>query len=322
MPNMEYETTSNIGNINPSGLKKTGKKVDKKGSSKFNWKKLTIVVVLIGGTIVGIFQGIPLAKKYLVVPEVPYSITDTLAANQSATFLDEVLAYQAVPEGQPTLLESVRQLEIYLDMSVKLKDLKLNSYTDTVIAIEETDTFNKDLEEKYQEFISLRESTNKNVLSNDSLRLHTLAAELNGYKEVVDSKITTSGYGILANYGIFVAKTAVLDASGISYTNIKNLTIPYEDTSYSVRYTDPTTGKEFVIDVPSTSIIHRVINNVYRAQTKDTTDLTTDEIIEDLSGYLNDIKVAMFMRYENDGTLRTTNNYDDIREIIETSKTK
>ena len=327
MENMENNNQGqvNLGHVNPEGIKKASKKVDKKGSSKFSWKTVIIFVVAVAGAVVAAWKGIPYVTGNLMVPEIPYSVTDTLAANSQATFLDEVLAQKEVAEGELSLLEQVVQLEVYLDMSGKLDDLKLTSYTDTVIEIEETENFNKELEEKYQEFLTLKESTNREVLSEDALRLYTLAAELNGYKAVVDSKITTEGYDILAQYGILVAKTAVIDASGISYTNIGNLTIPSEPSehsSYVIEYKDPTTGKVFTIKIPGSSIIHDVMDNVYRAQTKDTTNLSSEEIISDLSKYLNDAKVAAFMRYENDGTLRTTNDYNDVREIIEAPKTK
>lgn len=327
MENMKNNSQGpvNLGHVNPEVIKKSSKKVDKKGSMKFSWKTVVIFVVAVAGVVVAAWKGIPYVTGNLMVPEVPYSVTDTLAANSQATFLDEVLAQKEVAEGELSLLEQVVQLEVYLDMSGKLDDLKLTSYTDTVIEIEETENFNKELEEKYQEFLALKESTNKEVLSEDSLRLYTLAAELNGYKAIVDSKITTEGYDILAQYGILVAKTAVIDASGISYTNIGNLTIPSEPSehsSYVIEYKDPTTGKVFTIKIPGSSIIHDVMYNVYRAQTKDTTNLSSEEIISDLSKYLNDAKVAAFMRYENDGTLRTTNDYNDVREIIEAPKTK
>lgn len=314
-----------LGHVNPEGIKKSSRKADRKGSSRFNWKTVVIFVTILGGVVTAIWKGVPYLTGNLIVPKIPYSITDTLAANSQATFLDEVLAQKQVAEGELSLLDQVVQLEVYLDMSGKLDDLKLTSYTDTVFEIEETEDFNKQLEEKYQEFLLLKESTNKDVLSEDALRLYTLAAELNGYKAIVDSKITAEGYDILAQYGILVAKTAVLDASGISYTNIDNLTIPAEPTEnkdYVIEYTEPKTGKVFTIKIPGASIIHDVIDDVYRAQTKDTADISSEEIISDLTEYLNDVKVASFMRYKNDGTLKTKNDYNDVREIIETPKSK
>lgn len=320
--NQENQENIKLGQINPEGISRASKKADRKKSSTF--KKVIIVLCVVSGVVVGAWKGIPFVTGKLMVPTIPYSVTDTISANSNATFLDEVLEQQQkqTKEGQLSLLEEVKQLETYLDMYGKLEDLKLSSYTETVVEIEETETFNKDLEDKYREFTELLETTKKDVLSNDSLRLYSLAAELNGYKAIVDSKITTDGYDILADYGILVAKTAVLDASGISYMNIGNLRIPSETENYVIEYSDPDTDKVFKINIPSLSIIHRVISNVYSAQTKDTTDLTTEEIIKDLTKYLNDAKVATFMRYSNDESLLTTNTYDDVREIIESSKTK
>ena len=304
---------SSLAHVSPSTISRAGKKPDKNGSSGFSFKKFFGAVIII----VGIGATIPYIESQLSVPEIPYSVADTLAVNADETYLDEVLKQQAKEKEQASLLEQVTQLELYLDMYGKLKDLHLSSYTDAVIAVKETADFNNELVRKYQEFVNLSKDIEKDVLSEDAIRLYHLAAELNGYKAVVDSKITSGGYDILAQYGMLVAKTAVLDASGISYTNIGNLTIPYESDNYVIEYKDPTTGKVFTINISGNSIIHRVMNNIYRAQTKDATGLTTAEIVADLTEYLNDYKVATFMRYDNDGTLDTTNDYDDVRDAIE-----
>lgn len=306
---------SSLAHVSPSTISRAGRKPDKKGSSGFSFKKVFGAVIVI----VGIAAAIPCINKQLSVPEIPYSVADTLAVNANDTYLDEVLEQQAKEKEQASLLEQVTQLELYLDMYGKLKDLHLSSYTDAVIEVEETADFNNELERKYEEFVKLSKDIEKDVLSEDAIRLYHLAAELKGYKAVVDSKIISDGYDIFAQYGKLVAKTAVLDASGISYTNIGNLTIPYESDNYVIEYKDPTTGKVFTINISGNSIIHRVMNNIYRAQTKDPARLTTAEIVADLTEYLNDAKVATFMRYgyENDGTLYTINDYGDVRDAIE-----
>ncbi len=306
-----------INHINAEGLKRAGKKTDRKGSSKFI--KIILGLLISGGIIVGVWKGIPYVKDNYITPEIPYSITDTINMNADETLLDELLS----TDKYSTLLNQVIQLEAYLEISNKLADLNLSSYTEAVAEVTESDNFDADLHAKYDEFIELVQSIDSDVLSQEALRLHQLAAELNGYKQIIDSKITVDGYNTLANYGILVAKTAVLDASGIGYENIDNLRIPHEadnEEDTVIIYTDPNTGKKFRIKIANNSIIRGVIDDVYRAQTKDTTELTTDQIIGDLTGYLNDFKVATFMRYANDGTLTTTNNYGDVREV--TSKVK
>ena len=333
----EEKSGIHIYHVNESGIKKSSSKVDRKGSSKFDWKIVLITIAAVAALGVGVGGMLHpiLDAALLKTPEIPYSVADTLATNSDETSLDEILEQQKTEDGQLSLLEKVKQLEMYLDMSGKLDDLHLISYTDKVIEIEETDTFDEDLATKYQEFLTLSKNTKEDVLSEDALRLNELAAELNGYKGVVDSKITADGYDILAEYSILVAKTAVLDASGISYTNIGNLSIPKSNMTSAVQggnfvinYTAPTTGEVFDIHIPSSSffrgqsIIHDVIENAFSSQTKDKTNLTVEEIIKDLKKYLNDAKVATFARYTNDGSLVTTRSYQEIRDIIEAPKTK
>jgi hypothetical protein len=129
----------------------------------------------------------------------------------------------------------------------ELDELNLESYTKTVIPATQDENFDKNLKEKYSRFLNIISQDNfkKDVLSQESLEVHTLAAELNGYKEAVESKITTHGYEIVAEFGIYAAKTEVIDASGISYMNISNLTIQdLFDTLLGLSATEPSIPNE------------------------------------------------------------------------------
>lgn len=306
-----------LGHINVDGLENAGKHVDMKGSSKFNFKKIIITIVLIATGAATLINGIPHYNKYLNTPNIPYSIEDTISLNSDSIFIDELCA-----NGENSiLLEQVGNIELYLQMSTKLDELHLERYTENVTPVEETESFENDLETKYQSFVALVAQTDKDILSQDAIKLYQLAAELNGYKKIVDSKITTEGYSILSKFGILVVKSSLLSGSGMSYTNIENSRIPWESEEYVINYTDPSTGKEFVTSVPAVSIIHRVMECVYDAQSLEDVaeeELSLPTVKKDLNKFLNYIKVAMFSRYENNGSLKSTVNYDEIREKVKT----
>lgn len=333
MENNHENQGININSLNTEGLSKASKHVDRKGSSKFSWKVILIVSLLLGGTVVGLATGIPAYRNNYVVPNVPFALVDSIDQNKQSTFLDEVLNDQSskVAEGHLSLLEEVQQLELYLNMVNDLDELNLESYTKTVIPATQDENFDKNLKEKYSRFLNIISQDNfkKDVLSQESLEVHTLAAELNGYKEAVESKITTHGYEIVAEFGIYAAKTEVIDASGISYMNISNLTIPasMKNNDYHIIYTDPTTSKEYRIEVPANSIVHKLIDSIYYAQVSsrknvvdgqsvNSENLTTAQIVEDLNRILNEIKVSMYVSHTNDGTLKPIVGYNDVRQMV------
>lgn len=333
MENNQQVNGIHIEDINPEGLRHASSRVDRQGSAKFNWKVIFIVSLLIGGVVTALATGIPAYRNNYVVPDIPFAVVDAIDQNKQSTFLDEVLNEQAkgVEEGKMNLLEEVQQLELYLNMINDLNDLDLPSYTDAVIAVTQDENFDKNLKEKYARFLEIigTDGFNKDVLSQESLELHRLAAELNGYKKAVESKITTHGYEIVAEFGIYAVKTEVVDASGISYMNINNLTIPgsMESNDYHVIYTDPTTQKEYKIVVPSNSIVHKLIDSIYHAQVSsrkavsdaesvNSEKLTTNQIVKDLNEILNQIKVSMYASHENNGKLRPIIGYNEIRETV------
>lgn len=330
MENNQQVHGIHIEDVNPEGLRKAASRVDKQGSSKFNWKVILIVAAVIGGIVTALATSIPAYRNNYVVPDIPFAVVDAMDQNKQSTFLDEVLNEQA-NSGEISLLDEVKKLELYLNMINDLNDLNLTSYTITVLPANQDDNFDKNLKEKYARFLEIisKEGFNKDVLSQESLELHRLAAELNGYKKAVESKITTHGYEIVAEFGIYAVKTEVVDASGISYMNINNLTIPgsMESNNYHVIYTDPTTQKEYKIVVPSNSIVHKLIDSIYHAQVSsrkavsdaesvNSEKLTTDQIVKDLNEILNQIKVSMYASHENNGKLKPIIGYNDIRETV------
>lgn len=335
--NMENNKTGasvRIDNVNSEGIAKAGKHVDRAGSAKFNWKTILIVIMLLGFTVVGVATGIPSFRNKYVVPDIPFAVVDAMSQNEQSTFLDEVLAEQAknIQGTELSLLEEVQQLELYLNLINDLNALNLTSYTTTIVPVTLDENFDKNLKTKYDRFVEILESEgfDKEVLSQQSLELHNLAAELNGYKRVVESKITTHGYEIVAEFGIYAVKTEVIDASGISYMNIDNLTIPgaMENNDFHVIYTDPTTKKEYKINVPTNSIVHKIIDSIYYAQLSskkvvaneesvNSEKLTTAQIVKDLNKILNQIKVSMYTSHENDGKLKPLIGYNDIREAVQ-----
>ena len=216
--------------VNPGGIKRAGNHVDRRGSAKFSWKTITIVVILVAGMAIAMLKGIPAYRDNFVVPDIPFTMSDAMDQNKGATFFDEVLEQQAknISEGEKNLLDEVKQLELYLNMINELNSLNLKSYTEKVIEAEQNDDFDKNLKEKYARFLEILDikGFKKDVLSPESLELHTLAAELNGYKKAIESKITTDGYRIVAEAGILAVKTEVVDASNLSYMVVENLTIP------------------------------------------------------------------------------------------------
>lgn len=317
--------------VNPDAVKKAGNHVDRSGSAKFNRKTITLVVILIAGIAVAILNGIPAYRDNFVVPDIPFTMSDAMDQNKSATFLDEVLEHQAknISEGEKSLLDEVKQLELYLNMINELNSLNLKSYTETVIEAEQNDNFDKNLKEKYARFLEILniEGFKKDVLSPESLELHTLAAELNGYKKAIESKITTDGYRIVAELGILAVKTEVVDASKLSYMGVENLTIPasMEPNDYYVIYTDPVTKKEYRIGIPTNSIIHKLIDSIYHAQVsknktvgdgEEPDTISIEQIVGDLNDALNRIKVALYVSHMNDGVLRPNEGYNDVRDEV------
>lgn len=318
--------------VNTEGLKKAGKHVDRSGSAKFSWKTIILVVILVAGMAAVILKGIPAYRDNFVVPDIPFTMSDAMDQNKGTTFLDEVLEQQAknISEGEKSLLDEVKQLELYLNMINELNNLNLKSYTETVIEAEQNDNFDKNLKEKYARFLEILniKGFKKDVLSPESLELHTLAAELNGYKKAIESKITTDGYRIVAEAGILAVKTEVVDASNLSYMNIDNLKIPasMEPNNYQIIYTDPTTQKEYIIKVPANSIVHPLIDAVYHAQAsqnktvgdgEEPDTISIEQIVKDLNDALNKIRVSLYASHTNDGVLKPNEGYNDIREKVD-----
>lgn len=289
-------------------------KVDKNGSKRF---KRTVSLILIGsGLVIGSIKLAPVIKDNLIVPEVTYTLEQTILANANEISFDEIL------EDNLGLVEEITLLEKYLDMSKKFEDLKLSNYNDVVtesVTKENIlDTFNV----YYEEYLELNDKVNKKVLSADTLRLFELVSILKGYESEVNSRITKSDYTIVANYGILLIKSILLDASGLGYENIENVRIPYESTDQHIIYTDPVSNQQFVTNVAHFSIVRNLLESVYSSQksAKSTEEKDSSTIRNDLTKILNYYKVAQYLTFENNGTLKNSNNYGDVRDILEPSE--
>lgn len=292
-----------------SRIPKKGK-VDRKGSRKF---KRTLSLILIStGIIIGVVKLAPVIKDNFIVPEVTNTLEQSIMANANEICFDEIL------EDNPNIAEEITILEQYLIILKKLDDLKLSNYNDVVKVSVNNENILDSFETYYQEYIELNSRVNKKVLSSDTLRLFELVSILKGYEEEFNSKIDKSSYTTVADYGILLIKSILLDASGLGYENISNIRIPYKSTDQNIIYIDPVSNQQFVTNVSSFSLVNNLLESVYSSQNNAKSDEEKDSALirKELIKIINYYKVAQYLTFENDGTLKNLTNYGNVRESL------
>ena len=297
-------------NLDEDRITPRSSKVDRKGSSKF--KKAIFKVSLAALVIVGAI-GIPkYMLNHVIVPEISITLKESIEANKNEICFDELL------EENINLADRMIALENYLDYSKKLSDLKISDYTEVVTkAVTEEDIMNQ-FDSYYQEYVELSKTINKKILSPDTLRLYELVSILKGYEIAINSKITNSGYDITADYGILLLKSILLDASDLDQEYIDNITIPGETENHRIIYLDPISNQKFTIDMSSISFASDILTDIYHSQrnVRSTFGKSDTEIRNDLLKIVNNFKVAQYLTFKNDGSLKNTTNFSDVREAI------
>ena len=246
------------------------------------------------------------------------SLSNSVQAISAESVIDDAFILDSYSEA----VNSVEQMEKYLNLIQTFKGLHLSKYNEGLMPFDVSSLTVEDVQLLIKQYQELEQKVDMKTPNQETQRFYEIVGKLSSYEANMSADYIRMNINNINRYADGIIKGITIDAVGLDFASIDYLTTNLEDTDskFVVKYKDPVSGKEFELNTSAFNNLNNLINDVRRLNEmvnpkpndKGEVKEYSDQEIEELAArIINECKIAEAYSYNaSRGTIKQEgNNY-------------